>query len=272
MPVSKLVGARVKRREEPRLIRGLGQYVDDIHLPDTLYVPILRSPYAHARISGLETDAARRHPGVVAVVTGAEIKDQIGPLPVSGGNETLRVPQHHVLAIDKVCYVGEGVAAVAAEDRYTAQDALDLIRVEYEPLPVVSDPEKALAPGSPVIHSESPHNVAFRSDLKHGNLTKAFKEAHKIVRQRLVHQRLAPIAIETRGVLARYLAGEKELTVWSSTQIPHLLKGHLSQMLKLAESQVRVIAPDVGGGFGSKLNVYAEEGLLGHLALKLTPP
>jgi len=272
MPVSKLVGARVKRREDPRLVRGLGQYVDDIHLPDTLYVAILRSPYAHARISGLETDAACRHPGVVAVVTGAEIKDQIGPLPVSGGNETLRVPQHHVLAIDKVCYVGEGVAAVAAEDRYTAQDALDLIRVEYEPLPVVSDPEKALAPGSTVIHSEWPDNVAFRSDLKHGNLTKAFKEAHKIVRQRLVHQRLAPIAIEPRAVLARYLAGEKELTVWSSTQIPHLLKGHLSQMLKLAESQVRVIAPDVGGGFGSKLNVYAEEGLLGHLALKLNRP
>ena len=272
MPVSKLVGARIKRREDPRLIRGLGQYVDDIHLPDTLYVAILRSPYAHARISGLEADAARRHPGVVAVVTGAEIKDQIGPLPVSGGNETLRVPQHHVLAIDKVCYVGEGVAAVVAEDRYTAQDALDLIRVEYEPLPVVSDPEKALAPGSTVIHSEWPDNVAFRSDLKHGNLTKAFKEAHKIVRQRLVHQRLAPIAIEPRAVLARYLAGEKELTVWSSTQIPHLLKGHLSQMLKLAESQVRVIAPDVGGGFGSKLNVYAEEGLLGHLALKLNRP
>ncbi|MBI2990587.1 MAG: xanthine dehydrogenase family protein molybdopterin-binding subunit, partial [Deltaproteobacteria bacterium] len=103
MSVSKLVGARVKRREDPRLVRGLGQYVDDIHLPDTLYVAILRSPYAHARISGLEADAVRRHPGVVAVVTGAEIKDQIGPLPVSGGNETLRVPQHHVLAIDKVC-------------------------------------------------------------------------------------------------------------------------------------------------------------------------
>lgn len=272
MPVSKLVGARVKRREDPRLIRGVGQYVDDINLPDMLHVAILRSPYAHARITGIETDAARRHPGVVAVVTGAEIKDQIGPLPVSGGNETLRVPKHHVLAVDKVCYVGEGVAAVVAEDRYTARDALDLIRVEYEPLPVVSDPEKALAPGSPVIHSEWPDNIAFRAAQKHGNLTKAFKGAHKIVRQRLVHQRLAPIAIEPRGVAARYLPAEKELTVWSSTQIPHMLKSHLSQMLKLAESQVRVIAPEVGGGFGSKLNVYAEEGLLGHLALKLNRP
>jgi carbon-monoxide dehydrogenase large subunit len=272
MPVSKLVGAKVKRREDPKLIRGLGQYVDDINLPNTLQVAILRSPHAHARIKSLEIDAARQHPGVVAIITGAEIKDQIGTLPTSGGNETLRVPKHYVLAADHVRYVGEGVAAVVAEDRYSARDALDLIQVEYEPLPVVSDPEKALAPGSPVIHSEWPDNVAFRSEQKQGNLTRAFKEAHKIVRQRLVHQRLAPIAIETRAVLAHYLASDKELTVWSSTQIPHMLKNHLAQMLKLPENQVRVIAPDVGGGFGSKLNVYAEEGLLGYLALKLNRP
>src|SRR5918996_1438831 len=272
MPVSKLVGGRIKRREDPRMIRGLAQYVDDINLPHTLHVAILRSPYAHATIKSLETDAARRHPGVVAVVTGSEIKDQIGTLPTSGGNETLRVPKHYVLALDKVCYVGEGVAAVVAEDRYTARDALDLIRVEYEPLPVVSDPEKALAPESPVIHSEWPDNVAFRSEQKQGNLTRAFKEAHSIVRQRLVHQRLAPIAIESRGVLAHYLSSDKELTVWSSTQIPHMLKTHLSQMLKLPENEMRVVAPEVGGGFGSKLNVYAEEGLLGYLALKLNRP
>ena len=272
MPVSKLVGAKVKRREDPRLICGRGQYVDDISLPNTLHVAILRSPYAHAKIQSLETDPARQHSSVVAVITGAEIKDQIGTLPVSGGNETLRIPKHYVLAVDKVCYVGEGVAAVVAEDRYTARDALDLIRVEYEPLPVVSDPEKALAPESPVIHSEWPDNVAFRSEQKQGNLTRAFKEAHRIVRQRLVHQRLAPIAIESRGVLAHYLSSDKELTVWSSTQIPHMLKTHLSQMLKLPESQVRVVAPEVGGGFGSKLNVYAEEALLAHLALKLNRP
>jgi aerobic carbon-monoxide dehydrogenase large subunit len=272
MPVSKLMGARVKRREDPRLIRGIGQYVDDVNLPNTLHVAIMRSPYAHARIKTLETDAARQHPGVVAVVTGSEIKDQIGTLPVSGGNKTLRVPKHYVLAVDKVCYVGEGVAAVVAEDRYTARDALDLIQVEYEPLPVVTDPEKALTPGSPVIHSEWPDNVAFRTDQKQGNLTKAFKEAQKIVRQRLVHQRLAPIAVEPRGVVAHYLSSDKELTLWSSTQIPHMLRSNLAQMLKLPENEVRVVAPEVGGGFGSKLNVYAEEGLLGYLALKLNRP
>jgi carbon-monoxide dehydrogenase large subunit len=272
MPVSKLVGARVKRREDPRLVRGLGQYVDDINLPNTLHVAILRSPYAHAKIKRLETDTARQHPGVVAIVTGSEIKDQIGTLPVSGGNETLRVPKHYVLAVDKVCYVGEAVAAVVAEDSYIARDALDLIQVEYEPLPVVSDPEKAPAPGSPVIHSEWPDNIAFRSEQKQGNLAKAFKAAHKIVKQRLVHQRLAPIAIEARGVVAHYLSSDKELTVWSSTQIPHMLKTHLSQMLKLPENEVRVVAPEVGGAFGSKLNVYAEEALLGYLALRLNRP
>jgi carbon-monoxide dehydrogenase large subunit len=272
MPVSKLVGAKVKRREDPRLIRGLGQYVDDISLPNTLHVAILRSPYAHAKIKNLEMGAARGYAGVIAVVSGSEISDQIGPLPVSGGNETLRVPKHHVLAVDKVCYVGDGVAAVVAEDRYTARDALDLIQVEYEPLPVVADPEKALASGSPVIHSEWPDNVAFRSEQKQGNLAQAFKDADKIVKQRLVHQRLAPIAIEPRGVMAHYLPSDKELTVWSSTQIPHMLKGHLAQMLKLPENEIRVIAPEVGGGFGSKLNVYAEEGLLAYLALKLQRP
>jgi carbon-monoxide dehydrogenase large subunit len=272
MPVSKFVGAKVKRREDPRLIRGLGKYVDDIHLPNTLHVAILRSPYAHARIKSLQIEAARQHPGVIMVITGPELKDQVAPLPVTGGNPTLRIPKHHVLAQDKVCYVGEGIAAVVAEDRYTARDTLDLIQVEYEPLPVISDPEKALARGAPVIHSEWNDNVAFHWDHKEGDLANALKQAEKVVRQRLVHQRLAPIAIEPRGVLARYLPAQQELTVWSSTQIPHMLKSHLAQMLKLPENQVRVIAPEVGGGFGSKLNVYAEEGLLAYLALKVNRP
>ncbi len=272
MPVSKLVGARIKRREDPRLVRGLGRYVDDIQLPNTLHVAILRSPYAHARIRAIRAEEALKQPGVVAVITGSDIRDEIGLVPVASENPSLRVPKHYVLAVDKARFVGEGVAAVAAEDRYTARDALDLIEVDYEPLPVVSDPEKALEPGSPVIHSEWKDNVAFRWALKQGNLTKAFQDAHRVIKQRLVHQRLAPIALEPRGVLARYLTGQRELTLWSSTQIPHLLKTQLSLMLRLAENRVRVIAPEVGGGFGSKLNVYAEEALLGHLAIKLGRP
>ncbi|MDP6560157.1 MAG: xanthine dehydrogenase family protein molybdopterin-binding subunit, partial [Candidatus Binatia bacterium] len=272
MPVSKLVGARVKRREDPRLVRGLGRYVDDIRLPDTLYAAILRSPHAHARIKSIRTEEALGCPGVVAVVTGDEIRNKIGPVPVATKNPTLRVPDHRVLAVGKVCFAGEGVAAVVAEDRYVAQDGLELVQVDYEPLSVISDPERALDAGSPVIHSEWPDNVAFSWSQKQGNMTKAFKEAHKVVRQRLVHQRLAPVALEGRGVLARYLPGDGELTVWSSTQIPHLLKTQLSLMLKLAENHVRVIAPEVGGGFGSKLNVYAEEALVSYLSIKLNRP
>ena len=272
MPVSKLVGARVKRREDPRLVRGLAHYVDDIRLADTLHTAILRSPHAHAHIKSIRVEEASKVPGVVAVVTGRDVREKIGLVPVAAQNPTLRVPPHTVLAVDKVCFVGEGVAAVVARDRYAAQDALDLIQVDYEPLPVVSDPEKALDPASPVIHSEWPDNTAFRWGLKQGNLDRAFRDAYKIVKQRLVHQRLAPIAIEGRGVLARYLPGEEELTVWSSTQIPHLLKTQLSLMLRLPENRVRVIAPEVGGGFGSKLNVYAEEALVAYLSQRLNRP
>jgi carbon-monoxide dehydrogenase large subunit len=272
MPVSKLVGAKVTRREDPQLVRGQGEYVDDIKLPGMLHAAILRSPHAHARILRIDAGAARQLGGVIGVFTGAELKDQIGTIPTTADNPTLRIPKHYVLAVGKVCYAGEGVAVAVAQDRYVARDALDLIVVDYEPLPVVVDAEKALTPGSPVIHDDWPDNLAFSWRQEQGEIDKAFGQADKIVKQRLVHQRMAPIAIETRGVLANYSAATKELTVWSSTQIPHLLKTHLAQMLKLAEDQVHVIAPDVGGGFGSKLNVYAEEALLGCLALQLNRP
>jgi carbon-monoxide dehydrogenase large subunit len=271
MPISKTVGARIKRREDPTLVRGLGQYVDDVRLPGTLHVAILRSPYAHARLNNIDTVTARRHPGVVAVVTGAELGDQIGTIPTTADNPSLRIPKHYVLAIDKVCYVGEGIAAVVAENRYTARDALDLIQVDYEPLAAVTDAEKALTPESPVLHSEWPDNTAFHWEQAQGDLDNAFKQADTIVKQKLVHQRLAPIAIEGRGVLASH-AADHMLTVWSSTQIPHLLKTHLADMLRLPPDRVRVIAPEVGGGFGSKLNVYAEEALLAYLTLKLDRP
>src|SRR3989337_1963508 len=136
MPISKFVGARIKRREDPSLIRVLGRFVDDVRLPGMLHVAILRSPHAHAKIKNLDTDTARRHPGVVAVFTGAELRDQIGALPTTADNPTLRIPKHYVLAVDKVCYVGDGMAAVVAEDRYTARDALHLINLQYEPLPL----------------------------------------------------------------------------------------------------------------------------------------
>ncbi len=269
MPVSKLVGTKVKRREDPRLVQGLSHYVDDLRMADVMHVAILRSPHAHARMNGINKDAALALPGVVSVVTGADIGDSVGSVPCAAANPTLRTPPHPVLAQDCVRHVGEPVAAVVAEDSYTARDALDLIEVDYEPLPAVSDLEKALSPDSPAVHSQWPDNQAFTFELGTGDMDKARAEADVIIKQKFIHQRLAPIPVETRGVVARYFPGEDELTVWSSTQIPHLLRAMLALMLGFPEHRIRIIAPEVGGGFGCKLNVYREEGLLAHLAMKL---
>ena len=269
MPVSKLVGTKVKRREDPRLVQGLSHYVDDLRMADVLQVAILRSPHAHARINGIDKGAAQALPGVVSVVTGADIGDSVGSVPCAAANPTLRTPPHPVLAQGEVRYVGEPVAAVVAEDSYTARDALDLIEVDYEPLPAVSDLEKALQPGSPLVHSQWDSNQAFTFECGTGDMDKARAEADVIVKQKFIHQRLAPIPVETRGVVARYFPGEGELTVWSSTQIPHLLRAMLALVLGFPEHRIRVIAPEVGGGFGCKLNVYREEALLAHLAMKL---
>ena len=269
MPVSKLVGTKVKRREDPRLVQGLSHYVDDLRMADVLQVAILRSPHAHARLNGINTDAASALAGVVSVVTGADIGDSVGSVPCAAANPTLRTPPHPVLAQGEVRYVGEPVVAVVAEDSYTARDALDLIEVDYEPLPAVSDLEKALQPGSPLVHSQWDSNQAFTFECGTGDMDKARAEADVIIKQKIVHQRLAPISVETRGVVARYFPGEDELTVWSSTQIPHLLRAMLALVLGFPEHRIRVIAPEVGGGFGCKLNVYREEALLAHLAIKL---
>lgn len=276
MPVSKTVGARIKRREDPRLIQGLAHYVDDIKLPDTLHVAILRSPYAHARINAIDTAAAQNLPGVKAVVTGDDIKDTIGGIPCAAtdpeGFPGIKVPHHPVLATDKVRFVGEPIAAVAATDAYIARDALDLIEVDCDLLDAVNSADAALAEGAPVLHEDWDDNLAFTWQIAGGDIDAAFAEADHIVSQRIDHQRLVPNPIETRGVLAQYTRGKDQLTLWSSTQIPHLLRTQLSIMLDMAENHMRVIAPEVGGGFGCKLNVYAEEALIGHLAKQLDQP
>lgn len=276
MPVSKTVGARIKRREDPRLIQGLAHYVDDIKLPDTLHVAILRSPYAHARINAIDTAAAQNLPGVKAVVTGDDIKDTIGGIPCAAtdpeGFPGIKVPHHPVLATDKVRFVGEPIAAVAATDAYIARDALDLIEVDCDLLNAVNSADAALGEGAPILHEDWDDNMAFTWQIAGGDIDAAFAEADHIVSQRINHQRLVPNPIETRGVLAQYTRGKDQLTLWSSTQIPHLLRTQLSVMLGMAENRVRVIAPEVGGGFGCKLNVYAEEALIGHLAKQLDQP
>src|SRR5678816_2216087 len=267
---NKYVGKPIKRTEDPRLIKGLAHYVDDIRLPDTLHVAFVRSVYAHAKIKSIDISAALASPGVVAIYLGKDV-EKVGPVPCASALPELKVPDHRVLANDKVYFVGHPIAAIVATDRYTARDAVDLVMVDYEDLPVVVDVEAA-AQGGPVIHEKFPDNVAYKLTSGEGDIEAAMSSADHVVKQRILHKRLAPIAMEPRGVLARYLPGEEELTVWSSTQIPHLLRTQLAIMIGIPENKLRVITPEVGGGFGSKLNVYGEEALIGWISVQLGKP
>ncbi|MFN2499102.1 MAG: xanthine dehydrogenase family protein molybdopterin-binding subunit [Pyrinomonadaceae bacterium] len=264
------VGQRIKRTEDPRLIKGLAHYVDDIRLPDTLHVSFVRSVYPHARIKSIDTAEALKSPGVVAVYTGKDVA-KVGPVPCASALPDLKVPDYRVLAQDKVFFVGHPIAAVVASDAYTARDAVDLVAVDYDDLPAVVDVEAA-AKGGTVIHDGFGDNIAYKLTAGEGDIEAALGTSDHVVKQRIVHQRLAPIAMEPRGVLARYFPGEEELTVWSSTQIPHLLRTQLALMIGFPENKLRVITPEVGGGFGSKLNVYAEEALLGWISMQLGKP
>ena len=268
---TKYVGQRVKRTEDPRLIKGLAHYVDDIRLPDTLHVCFVRSIYPHARINSIDTSAALAAPGVVAVYTGKDIAGKLGPVPCASALPDLKVPDFRPLAGDKVLFVGHPIAAVVATDRYAARDAVDLVMVDYEDLPAVVDVEEA-AKGGTVIHENFADNIAYKLTAGEGDIDASLGAADRVVKQRILHSRLAPIAMEPRGVLARYFPGEEELTVWSSTQIPHLLRTQLALMIGIAENKLRVITPEVGGGFGSKLNVYGEEALLGWISMQLGKP
>jgi carbon-monoxide dehydrogenase large subunit len=268
----KFVGQSVKRTEDPRLIQGLAHYVDDIKLPDTLHAAFLRSIYAHARIKKIDTTAAAKLPGVVAVYTGKDVSQKIGPVPCGAAIPDMKMPDHRVLATDKVYWVGHPVAMVVAENKYIARDATDLIEVDYEELPPVLDEEKAADPKSPVIHEKLGSNIAYKLTAGEGDIEAALKSADKVIKQKILNKRLAPIAMEPRGVLARYYPGEQELTLWTSTQIPHLARTQVSLMIGMPENKLRLIAPEVGGGFGSKLNVYAEEALLGWASMQLGRP
>jgi len=264
-------GKRVRRQEDPRLITGTATYLDDLKVPGMHHACIVRSPHGAARIKSISTTAAAAMPGVAAIFTGADIKN-LGPVPTAASLPGLRVPHHHLLAQDRVYFVGHPVAVVVATDRYLARDAADAVEVDYEPLPAVTDPEKAIAPGAPPVHPEWPDNVAFNFHQEGGDIAQAFRDAEVVVRQRITSQRLIPTAMETRGVVAEWRAGEKSLTLHSSTQIPHLLRTLVAGILGMPEHLLRVITPEVGGGFGSKLNVYAEEALMAFIARQIHHP
>jgi carbon-monoxide dehydrogenase large subunit len=266
-----VIGKRLRRKEDPRLITGTATYVEDIQMPGMHWAVIVRSPHAAADIKGIDVSAALALPGVAAVYTGKDIT-HIAGVPCGASLPGLRVPDHKILAQDRVYYVGHPVAVVVATDRYIARDAADAIQVDYNVKPAVADPEKALEPGAPAVHPQWPDNIAFTFHQEGGDIEKAFAEADVVVKQRIVSQRLIPAAMEPRGVLAQYHAAEKSLTLYTSTQVPHLVRTLVAQMLGLDENHVRVVAPEVGGGFGSKLNVYAEEALMGFVAMKIGKP
>ena len=273
MAISTMFGAAVKRKEDPRLIAGEGLYTDDLNLPGTLHLAFLRSPHAHANITRIDTSAAKNLPGVVTVLTGEDITESPGPLPVGvAAQGVLLTPTHYPLAVGRVRFVGDGVAAVLAESAAVAHDAVSLIDVEYEPLPAVVDAEAALAEGAPQLWDEIPNNRARRQDIVAGDVDGAFSQADRVIRLTVVNQRVSPVALEPRAVQAQYERRSGQLTVWSSTQIPHLLRTLLAILTGVSEAKIRVIAPDVGGGFGSKLNFYADELLVPHLAMRYGKP
>ena len=265
-------GRAMKRVEDPRLIKGIATYVDDLKIPGVLHAEFVRSQHANAKIRSIKTDTAKKLPGVVGIFTGADVNDKVGTIPCASPIPGGKSPDHTVLAGARVYFVGHPVAVVVAETRTIARDAIDLIEVDYEPLPAVIDPEKALEKDSPLTHPELGTNVAFTWSLPGGDVDGAFKEADSVLKLRIVHPRLTPMAIEPRGCAASWHAGESSLTLWTSTQIPHLVRTLLPGLIRIPENKLRVVAPEVGGGFGSKLNLYAEEAVVSHLAMRLDRP
>src|SRR5918999_811693 len=260
-PTERLFGASVRRREDQRLVTGKGIYTDDIKVPGATYAAFVRSPFAHAKVGAIDTAAARAHPGVVAVFTGRDLADAgVNPLPVGWLLPNLKIGPRRALVTDAVRYMGEAVAVVIAETPHAAKDASELVQVEYEELPAKTNAEEAIG-CDVMVHDCAPANVSFHWTLGDQAATDAaFSGAHAVVRQRLVNQRLIPNAIEPRASLAVYSQATDELTLYVTSQNPHvhrLIMGAF--VLGVPEHKFRVVAPDVGGGFGSKVFIYPEE-------------
>jgi aerobic carbon-monoxide dehydrogenase large subunit len=255
----KVMGTAVKRKEDASLLRGRGTYVENLTLPGTAYMVLVRSPYPRARIKGISLDAARAAAGVVAAYSGADLAEEwAGGLPCAWPvTEDIKMPPHFPLATDEVRYQGDPVAVVVAENRALAKDAAELVEVDYEPLLSVADLEKALAEGAPVVHEDLGTNECYVWKLESEGVQTAIDAADVIVTRRYYQPRLIPNAIEPRGVLAQ-VGPTGDVTLWSATQTPHIQRFALQLVLGIPESKIRVIAPDVGGGFGSKIQVYGE--------------
>ncbi|MEO8953383.1 MAG: aerobic carbon-monoxide dehydrogenase large subunit [Ktedonobacteraceae bacterium] len=267
-------GASVQRSEDPRLLRGKGSYVDDIDLPNVLQAAVLRSPHAHARILSIDTTAAHDLPGVHLVLTATDLGAVLEPSPLLVPHHALTQPRTQLpLALDEVHYVGQAVAFVVADSRYIAEDALELIDVEYEPLSVVHSMEVAAADDASLVHADVPGNVAAHFVQTVGDPDTAFATAPHVIRETFTIERGSAMPMECRGVLARWEAHEGMLTCWISTQGPIPIRNGLAAIFHLPEHKVRVIAPDVGGGFGTKIMMfYPEEVLTPFAAIQLGRP
>jgi aerobic carbon-monoxide dehydrogenase large subunit len=267
-------GLSVKRFEDHRLLTGQSSFVDDMKLPGLLHAAVLRSPHAHASIKSINVSAASSFSGVVTVITANDVEGVIGQVPTrrEADADELHPPEHPVLANSKVCYVGQPVAIVVAQDPYSARDAMELVQVDYELLPPVLDPLEAMAESAPVVHPELGGNIALKTLNVGGDLAAAFAQADHVVSQRYQVQRLAPSPLEPRGVMASYQAQEDLLTVWDSTQHPHEVREHLAHLLNRPQNSIRLVAPDVGGGFGEKGSLYPEEIAIPYLAILLGRP
>jgi aerobic carbon-monoxide dehydrogenase large subunit len=267
-PTAELGRARL-RKEDAKLITGQTNWTDNIKLPGMLHLAFVRSPYAHAKITNVDLSGALGQPGVIAAFSGADFADEQASLPCAWPvTEDIIIPAHPPMAVDEVRYVGEAVAVVVARDRFAAADAVGLIEVDYDPLLPVLDMRKALQPDSPKVHEEG--NKSYEWVFANGDVDAAFNDAAVVVERNYRQQRLIPTAMEPRAVVAQWVGSE--VTLWSATQIPHVLRFALAAFFAIPEQNIRVIAPDVGGGFGSKLQVTAEEVLAVLISRRIGKP
>ena len=267
----KWVGQALRRKEDPRMITGRGRYVDDMVLPGMLYMAVVRSPEAHARIVSIDASGAKELPGVYGVFTGKDLDIDAGlPMAWVPPGVEIKTPEHWPLAKDEVNYVGQGVAVVLGDDKYGVVDAAEQVFVEYDPLPVVVDPEKALEEGSPLVHEDLGTNAVHEWSIGGGDMDAAWNEADVVLERRIVNHRTAGAPIEPRACIADYRGGQ--LTLHLTSQNPHLIRLFMAGEFGMSEDRIRVIAPDVGGGFGVKITHYGEEVLAAWASRKLGRP
>jgi carbon-monoxide dehydrogenase large subunit len=269
--VGRIIGAPIGRKEDQKLLTGQAQWVDNMRAPGMVYLGLVRSPFAHARIVSVDVKPALAHADVVAAWSGDDLTSEwAGSLPCAWlPTEDTNAPEHKPIATDKARYAGDAVAVVVATTRGGAQDAAELVEVDYDVLPAVADVEAALEDDAPIVHEDFGTNRCYTWQLEAGDVDRLFAEADVTVSERYRQNRLIPNAIEPRAVFVQTLPATGEFTLWSSTQVPHIARVTLSGMMGIPEAKLRVIAPDVGGGFGSKLDIYAEEALALAVARRL---